>query len=128
MLPALVHDTLDLVLDYHEQLAASLNAAGTHGAPVPEVTSLASYAADKFVVLCDEARGSGEAYPDLSNSEHSEAQASVTAVRGAAAAQQPQPSACSAALDGRPEAEVRVHKHELRVDPGSQKENLPNVL
>ena len=101
------------------------------------MTSLASYAADKFVVLCDEARGSGEAYPDLSSSEHSEAQASVAAIRGAtgatgatgAAAQQPQPSACSAApLDGKPEAEVRVHKHELRVDPGSQKENLPNVL
>ena len=123
------------MIDYHEQLAASRKATGGDSAVV-DVTSLASYSTDKFVLLCDEARGPGDEYPDLSSSSESKlsrqgvgsgvGSAVVAGGSDAKAADREVQQASATALDGRPE--TRVHKREVVVDPGSQKENLPNAI
>jgi hypothetical protein len=57
VLPAVVRDTLHLVLEYHDKASCASST------PLP-VTSLTSYSPDKFAVLCDEALGTLQ-YPTV---------------------------------------------------------------
>ena len=57
VLPAVIRDTLHLVLEYHDKASCA-------STPLP-VTSLTSYSPDKFAVLCDEALGTLAQYPTV---------------------------------------------------------------
>jgi hypothetical protein len=58
VLPAVIRDTLHLVLEYHDKVSCASST------PLP-VTSLTSYSPDKFAVLCDEALGTLAQYPTV---------------------------------------------------------------
>ena len=57
LLPALVRDSLDLVLAYHCRLGETPDAAALR------LSDVEAYSADKFVILCDEAWGKDYQYP-----------------------------------------------------------------
>jgi hypothetical protein len=139
VLPALIHDTLHLVLDYHQHLAdaaaAAAAAAATGGSSTPspvELTSLPSFSPEKFVVLCDEARGTPGAFPDFSKPAEAAAEAVGAAVAAggheqtAAAndSRQLTPRACTEGAA----AATAASTAKIVVDRGAQKENVPNVL
>ena len=100
-----VHDSLHLVLEYHEKVAAAT------AAPPVTVTDLKSYSPDKFVVLCDEALGPRLQYPHLPGTAASQAAAEES-------------SAAASSVPGDRGAGSKVFA--LAPEGSDAKENVPN--